>query len=174
MDGLHDLLLKIMPENSFERLKIPLTIAATEIRQGQIHYFTAGELIPAILASCSIPVLFHPLPFQGGLFVDGGVLDNLPASPIKEHCDFLVGSHCNHFMGDFDPKNMKVVMERSLLMAISVNTKRSKDLCDLVIEPPGLARYSGFEIAKAKEIFDFAYQFTKGHLKKQDFAKGRE
>src|SRR5882672_9593906 len=39
MDGLRDLLLKFMPENDFNALKIPLMIAATELRLGEIKYF---------------------------------------------------------------------------------------------------------------------------------------
>jgi NTE family protein len=66
---------------------------------------------------------------------------------------------------------MKVVIERTLLMAINVNTQLSKSLCDVLIEPPGLGKYSGFEIAKAKEIFDFAYTFTKENFTDKDFVK---
>ena len=51
MDGLQELLLKHMPENSFEKLHLPLTVAATEIRKGRIEYFDKGELVPAILSS---------------------------------------------------------------------------------------------------------------------------
>jgi NTE family protein len=56
-------------------------------------------------------------------------------------------------------------------MAINVNTQLSKSLCDVLIEPPGLGRYSGFEIAKAREIFDFAYTFTKENYSKENFVK---
>src|SRR6267143_948914 len=93
MDGMKDLLLKYMPENSFQQLKIPLTIAATEIRFGETHYFTEGELVPAIMASCTVPGVFPPLSLDGGLYVDGGILDNLPVRPLKAKCDFIVGSH---------------------------------------------------------------------------------
>ncbi len=171
MDGMRDLLLKYMPENSFEQLKIPLTIAATEIRLGETHYFTGGELVHAVMASCTVPGVFPPLGLRGGLYVDGGILDNLPARPLKPKCDFIIGSHCNHITTEFDPKSMKVVIERTLLMAINVNTQLSKSLCDVLIEPPGLGKYSGFEIAKAREIFDFAYTFTKENFTEKDFVK---
>lgn len=171
MDGMKDLLMKSMPENDFDKLKIPLTIAATEIRLGEIHYFNKGALIPAIVASCTVPAVFSPTEYQGGLYVDGGILENLPARALKDSCDFLIGSHCNQIPGEFDPKNMKVVIERSLLMAINGNTLVSKGLCDVLIEPPGLGRYSGFEIAKTREIFDFAYRFTKENFTRAYFDK---
>jgi NTE family protein len=171
MDGMKELLFKYMPNNSFEKLKLPLTIAATEIRLGEIHYFTEGELIPAIMASCSIPAVFSPLSFNNGLYVDGGVFENLPAKPIKDRCDFLVGSHCNQIPKEFDPKNMKVVIERTLLMAINANTQISKQYCDVFIEPPGLGKYGSFEIGKAQDIFDFAYAYTKKNFNEEKFER---
>lgn len=170
MDGMRDLLLKYMPENSFGKLQIPLTVAATEIRLGQVHYFSEGELIPAVMASCSIPAMFSPFNYKGGLFVDGGVFENLPARAISDKCDFLIGSHCNHIPSEFDPKNVKSVIERTLLMAINANTEISKSLCDTLIEPPGLGKYGSFEIAKSQEIFDFAYHFTIEHFPIRYFA----
>ncbi len=171
MDGLEMLLRKHISENNFSALKIPLTIAATEIRKGRIHYFTEGELIPAIVSSCSIPAVFNPVNFNGGLYVDGGLLDNLPVLPIRDKCDFIIGSHCNQISPEFDAKNLKVVIERSLLMAISSNTLASRQMCDVVIEPSRMDRFSGFDIGKAKEIFDFGYQFTKHNFLPHHFQK---
>ena len=171
MDGLHDMLLKYLPENDFSKLKISLTIAATEIRKGEIKYFSEGELIPAILASCSIPAVFDPYVFKGSMYVDGGLLDNLPAAPIRKKCDFIIGAHCNMVSQTFDATNWKVVIERSLLMAIGQNTLVSKQLCDVVVEPPGLDKYSSFDIGKAKEMFEIGYKFTKENYNRSQFEK---
>ncbi len=169
MDGLQELLLKHMPENRFEKLKLPLTVAATEIRKGRIEYFNEGELVPAILSSCSIPAVFNPMSFNGGLYVDGGLFDNLPVRPIKDKCDKVVGLHCNQISQDFDPNSLRTVIERSLLMAINANTIVSKGMCDVFIEPPQLSKYGSFDIGKAQEIFDIAYQFTKANFEPHHF-----
>jgi NTE family protein len=169
MDGLRELISRNIPENNFAALKIPLTVAATEIREGEVNYFTSGELAPAVVASCSIPGIFSPMHFNGNLYVDGGLLDNLPSKCIRDHCDFLIGSHCNKISNDFDPKNLKVVIERSLLIAVSANTQQSKQLCDVVIEPPGMDRFTVFDIGRAKEIFDYGYRFTKDNFKQDRF-----
>jgi NTE family protein len=171
MEGLHALLIKYLPENSFEKLKIPLKVAASDITRGEIAYFDQGELIPALLASCSIPAVFHPQQFKDHLYVDGGVLDNLPVAPIREKCEYVIGSHCNHISNTFDATSLKVVVERSLLMAIGANTSISKQMCDLVIEPPGLDKFSAFDIGKAREIFDIGYKFTKEKFTRNSFAK---
>ena len=126
-------------------------------------------MLSAILASCSIPAVFSPLNYDGGTYVDGGVFENLPASPLKSQCDFLVGLHCNHIPREFDPTNIKNVVERTLLMAINANTQVSKELCDVVVEPPGLGGYGSFDVAKTREIFEFAYRFTKANFNKSYF-----
>lgn len=170
MDGLQELLLKHLPKD-FSELKKPLVVAATEITKGEVTYFDKGELVPAILASCSIPAIFSPMQLNGALYVDGGLLDNLPAKPLRNQCDFVVGSHCNLVSQSFDPSNLKVVIERSLLIALGANTSVGKNMCDVVIEPPGLDKFSSFDIGKAKEIFDLGYKFTKENFGKTNFAK---
>jgi NTE family protein len=169
LEGLRDVLLKYIPENSFESLKIPMTIAATDIRRGKAVYFSKGELIPTILSSCCVPAVFNPIQFQECTFVDGGIVDNLPSKSIREQCDFLIGSHCNYISDDVDVKNFRTVIERSLLIAINGNTTVSKSLCDVLIEPPEVGRVSGFDLSKAKDLFEIGYQFTKKNFKPEDF-----
>ena len=50
LDGLKSLLLAHLPHNNFESLRLPLTVAATEIRMGKSVYFSSGALIPALQA----------------------------------------------------------------------------------------------------------------------------
>lgn len=169
LDGLRDVLRRYMPENSFDALKLPMTIAATDLRKGKAEYFTSGELIPPIMASCCVPAVFSPVEFKGNVYVDGGVLDNLPVKAIESQCDFIIGSHCNYINEHFDIKNIRTVLERSLLMAINGNTTISKNRCDVLIEPPDVGRVSGFEIGKANELFSIGYKHTKENFKPEDF-----
>lgn len=169
MDGFKEVLFKYLPENSFEALKIPLTISATEIRHGRVTYFNSGELIPRIIASSSIPALFNPMTLDDHVYVDGGIMDNLPVRPLVGMCDFIIGSHCNPVEQRFDIKNVKEITERSLLIAINVNSSHSKTHCNVVIEPPNLGKFSTFDLARGKEIFDIGYQFVKQNYTKDDF-----
>jgi NTE family protein len=128
---------------------------------GQIHYFNNGELIPACVASCSIPAIFNPVHLNGKLYVDGGILDNLPVKAIRKSMRYIVGCHCNHISSDFDVTNIKLVVERSLLIAIHANTEVSRGLCDVFIEPPGMDRFSSLDLSKVQEIFDYGYRVYK-------------
>jgi NTE family protein len=158
LEALAEIMQKYLPDNTFEGLKLPLTVGATDFVQGTTRYFETGPLIRPILAACSIPVVFEPINIQGHMYVDGGLLDNLPTTPLEGRVDYIIGSHCNPIDGNFDIKNVKKVMERSLLMAINGNTQKSKEACHVLIEPPGLAQYSGFELKKAEAIFSLGYE----------------
>jgi NTE family protein len=174
MDGLRDLIMKQIPEDSFDALKIPLTITATNLTKGKADYFTAGPLMPAVLASCCVPVLFNPVHVNGEVYVDGGITDNLPSKSIRHKCNLLIGSHCNYVSNEFDVKNFRSVIERSLLMAISGNTTVSKELCDILIEPPGLANISVFDVKNAQLLFDIGYEFLVKNYSKLDFTSIRK
>jgi NTE family protein len=171
MDSLHPVLLKHFPENDFRSLSIPLTVAATDIQKGKSTYFTDGKLVPALMASSCVPAMFHPVVLNGSMYVDGGIMDNLPSSCIRNQCDFLIGLHCNPINSEFDARNFRSVIERTLLIAINGNTMASKALCDLLIEPPETGKISTFELGRAKELFDIGYQFTIRNFKQSDFRK---
>jgi NTE family protein len=160
---------KLIPENNFNALKIPMIIAATEIRKGRPEYFREGDLIPAILASCCIPAVFNPIQINGCSYVDGGLMDNLPAKSIRDQCDLLIGSHCNYINTEFDVKNFRSVIERSLLIAINGNTMISKSLCDVLIEPPDVGSFSGMDIGRAKDLFEAGYKFVIENFSREDF-----
>jgi len=171
LDKLRDVLLKFIPENSFEALKIPMTITATEIIKGRPDYFSSGELIPAILSSCCVPAVFNPVQFNGNVYVDGGLMDNLPARCIHDQVDFLIGSHCNYITPEFNLVNFRSVIERSALIAVSGNTTVSKKLCHVLIEPPEVGKFSGMDLGRARDLFNAGYAFTKASFSAKDFER---
>ncbi|TRX59571.1 patatin-like phospholipase family protein [Fulvivirga sp. M361] len=168
MDAINKFISKHLKEDTFESLKIPLYAAATNIKTGKTTYFDKGPLVPAICASSCIPVLFDPVAFDGQLYVDGGILNNLPVEPIREKCALVIASHSNPVDSDYDAKNAKDVMERSLMMAITCNVYSRRHLCDYFIEPAGLEEYKVLDINKAEEIFKIGYQEAITYLEHSD------
>ncbi|HTE31843.1 MAG TPA: patatin-like phospholipase family protein [Chryseolinea sp.] len=169
LDNIRILIEKHIAHNSFSGLQRKLTVAATDLRSGKASYFSSGELIPALLASSCVPGMFNPVEFNGGTYVDGGIIDNLPATPIRAHCDFVVGLHCNPIVTVSNVTNFRTVLERTLLLAINGNANASKALCDVLIEPQELGTVSTFELSKARELVDIGYKFTKNNFKPADF-----
>lgn len=174
LDALGEELVRHMPENSFESLRIKLVVTATNLEAGSVTYFNSGPLVPALLASCCVPAVFKPVTVGNTLYVDGGITDNLPVKPIRELCRLVVGSHCNSIVDHFDKRNVKAIIERCLLMAINGNTRVSKEMCDVLIEPPDAGRYSGFDIGKAKEMFEIGYRYTRENFTPENFINPQE
>lgn len=56
----------------FADLRVPLRIVATDLISGRPHIFSEGPLLPAVIASSSVPGIFPPVPGKHELLVDGG------------------------------------------------------------------------------------------------------
>jgi len=81
---LEEFMLKHFPVTSFEKLRIPLAVVATDICTGAPRVFTTGNLARAIRASCAIPGYFTPVIDEDGrMLVDGGMVASLPVWVLK-------------------------------------------------------------------------------------------
>ena len=103
---------------------------------------------------------------DGKNYVDGGILNNLPAEPLVDKVDTLIGVSCNPYGYADKLDNAKLLMERSALLAINGNTMKSRALCDLFIEPITLTQFSGFDLSRSREIFEAGYKFTLENMSK--------
>src|SRR4029077_2110924 len=63
---------------TFEQLRVPLAVVATDLNAGKPAVFRSGDLTPALLASTAIPGLFPTVRIGEREHFDGGVVDNTP------------------------------------------------------------------------------------------------
>ncbi|TMC52529.1 MAG: patatin-like phospholipase family protein [Chloroflexi bacterium] len=63
---------------TFEQLRVPLAVVATDMNAGRPAVFRSGALTPALLASTAIPGLFPSVRINDREHLDGGVVDNTP------------------------------------------------------------------------------------------------
>jgi NTE family protein len=66
-----------------EEASIPLAMVATDISTGEKVVMTQGDVVVAASASACFPGIFIPVERHGRLLVDGGLVENLPLSPLK-------------------------------------------------------------------------------------------
>ncbi len=71
-------------EATFDELRIPLALVAVDLYRGQEVVLRQGQVADAVRATISIPGVFSPVPLDGCLLVDGGVLNNLPVDVVRE------------------------------------------------------------------------------------------
>ena len=75
---------KILRCKTFEELRIPLAIAATDIVTGEPVVFTSGDLVDPVRASCAYPGMFQPVRIGERLLVDGLLAHAVPAMPLRD------------------------------------------------------------------------------------------
>ena len=76
--------------SAFEELEIPLRISTTDYSSGTEMVFHSGDLLSAVRASIAIPGVFSPVERDGKLLVDGGLVNPLPYSLLRESCDLII------------------------------------------------------------------------------------
>ncbi len=158
MKGFEKIYATYFPENSFSELNIPLHVAATDILNGEIVYYSSGKLSEPLLASSCIPVVFKPIEYEGKKLVDGGVMNNFPIEPLLNQCDKIIGIDVNSLQIEKDEIHIKNILDRSFHLAISRSLLSKAKQCDLFIQPLNMSRFGIFDMNKTQEIFNYGYE----------------
>ena len=150
-----------LPVKNLEELNIPTVVCATDIDDGKSVGWTKGEIVPRVLASCSIPIIFSPVNINGINYVDGGVLRNLPAWAIRKRCKTLFGLNCAPLNRKykFKPSIVDIAMRTYNLMA-KANTLQDINLCDYVIRTTGNNQFGTFDLSALKKAVKIGYDAT--------------
>ena len=135
-DQLRKILELLIPVDNFDQLKIPLKIISTDIASGKDVISEEGNLIDALIKSCSIPGIMEPVIEDERVIVDGGVSMPIPISPLLESCDVTVAVDIGVYKFDNLTKlNAKAIKVRSdIITSNSLKLKQVSD-ADLVIRP---------------------------------------
>lgn len=70
--------------STFSKLKKKVYIWATDLTTWKYRLFHTWELIPPLMGSISLPVIFPPVQFWDYLLADGWILDNFPVLRAKK------------------------------------------------------------------------------------------
>ncbi len=138
-----------------EDTRIPFVAVTTDIEKGKTVALKAGPLAPSVNASCAIPGIFEPVKMYGTTFVDGGVLDCVPANIAKEYNPkVIIAVRIMDFDTVPEMKNRKQVYQRAYTVAAhNMSEYNSKD-ADIVISPDlkGLPLMSSKDNKKLYEL----------------------
>lgn len=142
---------------TFEELKIPLKVIATDLDHGSSHVFSSGSLVDAILASCSIPIIFNPVKIRGVHYVDGGLFRNFPVAEIREECERVIGVNVSPLMPKKYKQTIYNIAERSYHYMFQANSVEDRDLCDVLIETTEIGKFKTFDLDNIYKIFQLGY-----------------
>jgi NTE family protein len=152
-------LTRLLKVKSFEELRIPLGVTATEFSNGDGEVFQSGSLIGPVRASCAYPGMFLPVEINGRWFVDGMLSHPVPTVPLRAMgaqrvlAVHLKGQWCNQGA----PRHLFDVIGQSFAIAQDRMSDGWKRAADLVIEPDVAGfQYDDFkragELLKAGEL----------------------
>jgi NTE family protein len=88
---LEEYLEEIIGPLRFKDLEIPFAAVAVDIVRGELVVLKEGPVALAVRASCALPGVFTPVERGEQILVDGGVLNNLPVSIVREMgADYII------------------------------------------------------------------------------------
>ncbi|GGH74433.1 NTE family protein [Pullulanibacillus pueri] len=131
-------LIRVLTHNKrFEDCKIPIKIVATDLISGKHVIFDSGYLYEAVRASISIPGIFVPVKKDGKILVDGGVIDRVPVTVVKEMgADITIAVDVASYYGKSDIHSIyDVIMSSIDIMQQQIVTLQEPS-ADIVIKPP--------------------------------------
>ena len=129
----HEFLTSILGEKKIENLQIPFTAVATDLLTGQEILLNKGDLVEAIRASISIPIVFQPVILNNIVLVDGGLVNPVPINVVREmgaNHIIAVNVLSSKNMSDIKPdkKNDNKIDSEKTLKIIPVLQKKLENL----------------------------------------------
>ncbi|HXW90729.1 MAG TPA: patatin-like phospholipase family protein [Terriglobales bacterium] len=144
---------------SFDDLPIPFACVATDLVSRKEHVFREGSLAQALRSTMSLPGIFTPVRTGSAIFVDGGLLDNLPVDVAKDMgADITIAIHLQVKSLEADQTLSSIgVLGQSVSAVISANELRSIQKADILISVP-LAGYDSSDYKKSASIIRLGYE----------------
>lgn len=147
--------------SKFSELKMPFYVGAANISKARMKYYNQGDLIKIIRASSSIPVLFSPVEIDGDLYVDGGLFENLPITPLINNCDLIIAVNVMPFKLEAEIESITDIAVRTFQLKTVAYSLEMKKEADIYIEPDGIESYAILNSKYNNELYELGYNYTK-------------
>lgn len=128
-------------------IKMPLIIPTVNINKSEEYIFTSVDISKknyisdisigkAVRASSSLPLVYMPLEYKGDLFMDGGILDNIPTKEVKKlGADKVISIKFDSDTVDENSNAMDIVMKVADIMGSKISEESLKE-SDYVVTIP--------------------------------------
>lgn len=135
-----------------EELDLPVAVVATDIKTGEKIVFREGPIAPAVRASISIPGIFVPEKINNRLLVDGGVVDRVPVSVVKEMgADIVIAVDVARVNQDIKITSIYDVIFQSLDI-LHMELLKIREVASDVMIYPKVEKYSSKSFTNIREI----------------------
>ena len=152
-DRMVTFLTRTLRVRTFEELRIPLGVTATDFNTGDGVVFHSGPIIDPVRASCAYPGMFLPVNIRGRWLVDGMLSHPVPTHPLREMgADRVLAVHLKgQWSKDGAPRHLFDVIGQSFAIAQDKMSTVWRGAADLVIEPD-VAGFAYDDFRRAAEL----------------------
>jgi NTE family protein len=122
---------------TFEEMRIPLGVVATDFNTGAGAVFRSGPVIDPVRASCAYPGMFLPVEIRGSWLVDGMLSHPVPTLPLREMGAerVLAVQLKGQWSKTTTPRHFFDVIGQSFAIAQDMMSQLWRNAADVVIEP---------------------------------------
>ena len=155
-EKLNELFFGVAEVNDFKKFPKKFALVATDLNTGEGVMIDKGSIATAIRSSLSLPSVFNPVQAGERLYVDGGVVRNLPVQDVKVlGADYTIGVNVGEGFSKRDPEKLNIagVISDSMTIAGRQEVERQIRMLDLYMAP-NLEKIESYDFVKVKEIID--------------------
>src|SRR5438270_2077679 len=143
---------------NFNDLPTPFACVSTDLVTNQPFVFRQGSLSLALRSTMSLPGIFDPIRWNGHIFADGGLMDNLPVDVAKSMgAKVTIAVHLETAKVDPTASMSSFgVLGRSISVVIAANELRSMEQADMLIAVP-LEKFGSMQYNRVEDLIKVGY-----------------
>ncbi len=135
-EKMSSLIHEILGDVTFEDAEIPLAMVAVDISKGEKVILKSGGVAEAVIASTCIPGIFIPVKIEDKFLIDGGIMENVPISPLKKMgAKSIIAVDLNAKHAYKKPENIIDVLINTFNISMENLTKLQTRNADIIIAP---------------------------------------
>ena len=136
-DRMVSFLNRVLKVRTFEELRIPLGVTATDFNSGEAVVFHSGSIVDPVRASCAYPGMFLPVQIRGRHLVVGMLSHPVPSVPVREMgADRVIAVHLKGTWSNGGaPRHLFDVIGQSFAIAQDAMAPVWRSAADIVVEP---------------------------------------
>lgn len=153
---------------SFNHFPIPFRAISTDLETGKAVTFDSGYLPDALRASISIPSVFEPHKIGDNVYIDGGLIRNIPVEDaIEMGANYTIAVDVSSDLKMQDSLNtLGAILNQTVQFRVEDYAEKQKDLADLNVEVDELEPYDATDFDRPVEILEMGRLAGKRYLEK--------
>ncbi|MBU9711237.1 patatin-like phospholipase family protein [Evansella tamaricis] len=163
-DKAKQLVQMLVNRKKMEDLRPKVSVVATDLLKGKKVVFKTGDIATAVRASIAIPGIVVPETIDGTIFVDGGVIDRVPVTVVKEMgADIVIAVDVSFFNEEPEITSIYDVIIQSMDIMEREMVRYREIESDIMIRPI-LKHINATQFTNAQEIIEQGERETRKFL----------